>query len=140
MDIRADSLAFHIGDYLTTKLDYQPDVIITNPPFNLAQPIIQKSLLEVRDGGLVIMLLRLNFFGGQERKLWIQTNMPAFAYVHAKRIGFVPDDVRDAKKAEAKAAGLDPNKVKGISTDSIEYAHFIWQRGNRPKFTKTCVI
>lgn len=26
------------------------------------------------------------------------------------------------------------------STDSIEYAHFVWQKGNNPKFTKLKVI
>ena len=94
----------------------------------------------MRAGGLVIMLLRLNFYGSGERKDWIQNYMPSHCYVHSQRMSFVPDDVKAEKKAEAKAAGLDPAKVKGIGSDSIEYGHFIWQSGIRPKFTKLRVI
>ena len=69
IDIREDSLAEVKGDYL--KLDvksFAPQVIITNPPFNLAVPIIEKALDDVTENGYVIMLLRLNFFGSKERK------------------------------------------------------------------------
>lgn len=118
IDIREDSPAKHKCDYLATAVSYWPDVIITNPPFNLALPIIKKALVDVKTGGLVIMLLRLNFFGSRERAEWFDKHMPLFCYVHSKRMKF-------------RAGG---------GTDSIEYMHAVWQKGNYPKFTQLRII
>lgn len=69
IDIRSDSLAEIKGNYLNMDIEnLHPDVIITNPPFNLIVPIIEKAIRDVSDCGYVIMLLRLNFFGSQNRK------------------------------------------------------------------------
>ena len=44
IDIREDSLAATKGDYLTMNVkDYNPEIIITNPPFAIATDIIEKS-------------------------------------------------------------------------------------------------
>lgn len=68
IDIREDSLAVIKGDYLKCEVHKDKyDVIITNPPFYLAQEIIEKSLNDVKDGGYVVMLLRLNFLGSNTR-------------------------------------------------------------------------
>lgn len=117
LDIREDSLAEEIGNYLDKKLEYEPDLIITNPPFNLARPIIEKALKDVKDGGKVVMLLRLNFFGSKDRRDFFRDNMPTHCFVHHKRISF----------------------TKG-STDSIEYAHFVWQKGIEQNHTKLILI
>lgn len=54
MDIREDSLAEVKGDYLSTKYSevfpLKPGIIITNPPFNLALPIIKKKPRRYRGG------------------------------------------------------------------------------------------
>lgn len=119
MDIRQDSRASEISNYLQTDIKHKKyQVIITNPPFYLAKEIIEKALDDVDEGGVVIMLLRLNFFGSKERKKFLQENMPMFAYVHSKRIGFTNDG----------------------KTDSIEYMHAVWQKGNKPLFTKLRII
>lgn len=129
LDIREDSLALHKADYLYFALGtFTPDIIITNPPFNLALPIIQKALRDVRTGGLVVMLQRLNFFGSEERSTWMKSHMPALTYVHAKRLRF-----------HDKGA-VSPKTGKPLTGDSIEYAHFVWQRGNHPRFSKTRII
>ena len=117
IDIREDSPAGITTDYLTWKTEPVYDIIITNPPFALALPIIQKALSDVHDGGLVIMLLRLNFFGSKERFQFWQTTMPIYTYVHAKRMKFTQ-----------------------AGSDSIEYIHAVWQKGNYPKFTKLRII
>lgn len=53
MDIRPDSLAIlKETDYLQYRFLKQPDVIITNPPFNKALPIIEKALNDVARGGV----------------------------------------------------------------------------------------
>jgi len=117
MDIRQDSLANIKENYLTQKMSGY-DVFITNPPFYLAKEIIQKALNEVNDNGYVIMLLRLNFLGSKDRFDFITNNMPSYIYVHHKRMSFTKDK----------------------ATDSIEYAHFVWKKGENPLFSKLSVI
>jgi len=118
IDIREDSLAANKCDYLQTPYTNIFDMIITNPPFNIAREIIEKALIDVKDNGFVIMLLRLNFFGGKLRKdLW-DKQMPKYAFVHNKRLSFTDDN----------------------KTDSIEYMHCVWQKGYYPEFTQIKVI
>lgn len=118
VDIREDSLASCIGDYRELTLFNKFDIIITNPPFNIALEIIQKALYDVKDGGYVIMLLRLNYFGSKSRYDFWKNNMPKYAYIHHKRMSF--------------------NKEGG--TDSIEYMHCVWKKGDNPEFTKLKII
>jgi len=119
IDIREDSEAQIIADYLTTtKFANIFDVIITNPPFGIAQKIIDKSLSDVKENGLVIMLLRLNFFGSLSRQPWWQKTMPIYCYVHSKRMRFYGTK----------------------NTDSIEYMHAVWQKGSIQNYTKLRVI
>lgn len=131
-DIREDSKAEIIGDYLeATNLANRYDVIITNPPFSLAMPVIKKALNDVKDGGYVVMLLRLNFFGSIERFPFFEDNMPKYTFVHHKRISFATKAMNEKRKLE----GLKP-----LTSDSIEYAHFVWQKGNNQNFSKLFVI
>jgi hypothetical protein len=118
IDIRENSRASVIGNYLDMELDYKPKTIITNPPFIVAQEIIEKALHDVEDGGFVIMLLRLNFLGGKKRKEFWDKHMPKYSFVHNRRMSFTND----------------------ARTDSIEYAHFVWQKGLLPEFTLTKII
>lgn len=112
VDIRQDSLANIKGDYLKEQF-VGLDVVITNPPFYLAKEIIEKALDESE---YVVMLLRLNFLGSKGRFEFWQNNPPKKIYVHHKRMSFT-----------------------GGPTDSIEYAHFVWQKGYKGE-TKIEVI
>lgn len=116
-DIREDSDSERKGvDYLTVNVE-KFDMIITNPPFNLSLEFLKKALEDVVENGFVIFLLRLNFFGSQKRKVFFDENMPKYCFIHTKR----------------------PSFIKG-STDSIEYAHFVWQKEYKENFTKTYLI
>ncbi len=118
LDIRPDSAAVRIGDYLNTPLmGTVPDLIISNPPFALASEFIEKALQDVKPGGWVVMLLRLNFFESQGRKAFMQSNPPCRAYVHAERMSFT-----------------------GGKTDSVAYMHAVWRSGYRATETKLRVI
>jgi hypothetical protein len=118
IDIREDSRAELKLNYLDFNIgNLKPDIIITNPPFYIALDIIKKGLEDVKDGGYVIMLLRLNFFGSKERKIFFDSFMPEYCFIHSKRISF----------------------MKG-ATDSIEYAHFVWKKEYYPEYTKTYLI
>ncbi|MDN3488757.1 SAM-dependent methyltransferase [Pseudoalteromonas sp. APC 3694] len=110
-DIRADSRADVINlDFLQVKSLKKPyDMIITNPPFNQAQAFTEHALEMVKEGGLVIMLQRLNWLGSQKRKPMWQKLPLAAVYVHSKRPGFDPE--------------------KPSKTDSTEYAHFVFCKG-----------
>ena len=117
-DIREDSKADFKEDYLLADTKDKYDVIISNPPFDLSYDFILKALDDVKENGFVIMLLRLNYFGGKVRsKLW-KEHMPKYCFVHNKRISFTQDN----------------------KTDSIEYCHMVWQKGYKPKFTDLQVI
>lgn len=139
IDIRPDSRAARKGNYPRMKLDVAPDIIISNPPFCLALEFIQKGLRDVKRGGLVIMLLRLNSFGSQKRRTWFQANMPLYAYVHAERLGFWPEHPSRAMLDWWASQGKEA-APKSTSTDSIEYMHCVWVRGHQPRFTQLRVI
>lgn len=126
MDIRADSCAKVKADYLTTAVE-APDLIITNPPFSLALEITEKALRDVRLGGFVVMLQRINWLGSARRREFWQANMPSWIYLHSERINF--------------CQGMKHRKTgRAMSGDSIEYAHFVWRKGFRPKFAELRVI
>lgn len=118
LDIRPDSSAGIIEDFLFWKPDKKYDMIITNPPFDKVIKFVSKALWDCKEGGLVIMLLRLNFFGGTTRMGFWKKYMPKYTLVHAKRPSFTNDG----------------------KTDSTEYVHCIWRKGNYPEFTNLKVI
>lgn len=94
---------YSYNDFFT--INSQPccyDVVITNPPFSLAQQIIEKVLDEWKPDR-TIMLLRLNFLASQKRKEFWQKHLPSRIYVLSKRPSFT-----------------------GKGTDSQDYAWFIW--------------
>ena len=105
IDIREDSKASQIGDYLLIDCSNKYDLIITNPPFSLAQEIARKAITEVKSNGFVVLLLRLNFFGSQKRFSFWQNYPPYGIFVHSQRMSFT-----------------------GGTTDSIEYMHCIWKK------------
>lgn len=108
LDIREDSLAQYKEDYLVWNPVRKYNLIISNPPFCLAMDFIQRSLELVEENGYVVMLLRLNYFGSKKRKSFWDKNMPKYSFVHHKRMSFTDDG----------------------QTDSIEYMHAVWQKGN----------
>lgn len=117
-DIREDSLAAKTEDFLMSKSDFQYDLIITNPPFNIAEEVVTKALDICTEGGFVIMLLRLNFFGSKKRENFWKNNMPILTVVHRERISF----------------------TIGGGTNSIEYMHCIWKKGVKQDYTKLSII
>ena len=117
-DIREDSLADHKVDFRYWPDGEMYDMVITNPPFNQAQEIIEKAISLTVEGGYVVMLLRLNFLGSKQRKPFWEEYPPYRIYVHHKRMSF-------------KDTG---------GTDSIEYAHFVWRIGERPQEAKLKIL
>lgn len=119
IDIREDSKADVIMDYLECEKENMSDhdIIISNPPFYLAEEFVRKSLELVKSSGYVVMLLRLNFFGSRKRKEFFEEHMPKYCFIHHKRISFTDG-----------------------ATDSIEYAHFVWEKDSKNNYCKTYLI
>ena len=68
------------------KLDY--DLIITNPPYSLAREFVEQAFKWRRDkDSLVVMLLRVNFLGSQERGPWLRAHTPSI-YESPRRPSF----------------------------------------------------
>jgi len=118
IDIRKDSRAKLKADYLLTDCKNKYDLIITNPPFNIAIDIIEKALDNVAPGGIVVMLERLNFFGSDKRKSFWDKHLPIYSFIHHKRMSFTPNG----------------------KTDSIEYCHMVWKKGCNPLYTLQKII
>ena len=121
IDIREDSGAKYKADFLKDNRERMKDyygIVISNPPFSDAQQFIEKSLECVKEWWFVIMLLRLNYFGSQARKKFRENNMPKYAFVHHKRIGFTDDG----------------------KTDSIEYMHCVREKWYKTDNTKLFII
>lgn len=82
-----------------------PDIVLTNPPYKLAREFADRALREVRPGGTVAMLLRLNWLASQARADFHRAN-PSDVYILPRRPSFT-----------------------GGGTDATEYAWFVWGIG-----------
>jgi hypothetical protein len=132
-------------DYLTMDLP-KVDLAWTNPPFNLAEEFLRRSLEQAKT---TIYLLRINFLGSAKRRAFHQAHPPTHLYVLSERPSFVDickgGMVRTTgaggivlsqeKKKGCGAAYQKVDKVKaclecggtvGAGTDSIEYAWFCY--------------
>lgn len=91
-------------DFLSVEPRSCYEFIITNPPYSIAQEIVEHALKF--KGADVVMLLRLNFLASAKRAHWLRQRCPD-VYVLPNRPSFTGDGV----------------------TDSIDYAWFIWPHG-----------
>lgn len=120
-------------DYFT--VDFNTDLIITNPPFSIALEFLEKSLKEAKT---VVYLLRLNFMGSQKRKEFWQKNPPSHLFTLSERPCFSAF-CKGSKKLKIKGCGKSyPKDTKafcdcggtiGNGTDATEYAWFVWDGG-----------
>jgi hypothetical protein len=92
--------AWHVADYLTWARSVpdedRPDVIMGNPPYNLAEDFIRASLSLIAPGGRVVFLLRLAFLESQKRAALWRDHKPARVSVLTARPSFTGDGRSDA--------------------------------------------
>ena len=89
------------------------DIVLTNPPYSLAQEFVDHAMKFRRtELSLVAMLLRINFLGSKKRAKWLRENTPTVA-VSPRRPQFCK------------------NKHGKKGTDATEYAWFLWD-GQKP--------
>jgi hypothetical protein len=146
-------------DYLKTQVvDQLPNervvlkpapLIITNPPFKLALEFATKA---IKDADTVAFLLRLNWLASETRRafhaanpsdLVIMPRRPSFAQfcsctvcawkatlpASAERPSWCPECI---KSAGGHSVGKSPIKVS--TTDSTEYAWFVWGPGRGGRY------
>ena len=89
-------------------------VIITNPPYSMAMPMIEHSL--AFQSRFVVMLLRLNFLASESRAKFMRQYSPD-VYVLPNRPSF-----------------------SGRGTDSIDYAWFVWHGRQQRQQGKLVVL
>lgn len=98
-----------LGRYTSEGLVYPKSfkVVITNPPFDQTLDFVKGAM---KDGKIVVMLLRLNWLASKARNRFLLDNPPS-VYVLPKRPCFTGDG----------------------KTDSCEYAWFVWGLHDRPE-------
>lgn len=128
-------------DYLTAS-PFQCDLVLTNPPYNIAADFLAQSL---KHGKCIAYLLRINFLGSAKRKAFLSANRPTHLYTLTERPSFVdvcdgfpetktrPKKIKGCGAAFHKGAALKicpdcGGKVKA-GTDATEYAWICWDRG-----------
>jgi hypothetical protein len=132
-------------DFIEWEPDRSFDLAISNPPFEIAMPVIEKCLRISRE---TVMLLRLNFLGSQERASFLRNTKPD-VHVLSKRPSFaasmrcagnraskngddrtvMPCEWREMFPLDIELPSACPQcglKVTTSKTDSIEYAWFHW--------------
>lgn len=99
-DLKALTEQVELGDFFSAKISGSYDVIITNPPFRLAQQFVSKCM---EHSDIVVMLLRVNFIGSAKRATFMRE--------HAPDVHTLPNR---------------PSFIGGGKTDSPEYGWFIF--------------
>lgn len=102
------------GDFLTLPdVDEQFDLVVGNPPFNLAEEFVHRGLACLKPNGQMHLLLRLNFLEGVNRRATMWSTTPlSDVRVFSKRISFTQDG----------------------RTDAAAYAFFSWRKGHQGPF------
>lgn len=108
VDIRDTGFGIQ-ADFLEMEPNPIFDLVVTNPPYSLAQEYVDhgKKFLRTQKSKLVL-LLRINFFGSQKRAAWWRKNMISNLYISSRRPSF-------------------KQSKKGSTTDATEYAWFEWR-------------
>lgn len=118
-----------------------PDLIISNPPYSLAQEVIEHSIKLSGPECDIVMLLRLNFFGSQERKEFWDKHPAQQLYPLSKRPSFGTHC--KCPSGHKHFYGLDqvvPNRCpecgekwkSKTTTDATDYGWFIWSNWRPP--------
>lgn len=100
-------------DFLNTKIDNCPPIILTNPPYSLATEFIEHALEILPENGLYIALMNITYLAGQKRyeRVYRYGSLRE-VYIFSKRIGCWKNGQRDDKKAHI-----------------INYAWYVFQKG-----------
>lgn len=106
----------NLVDFLESQAEGY-ELIITNPPFRLAEQFVRHALKLVAPGGYVVMYLRAGFEQAKCRNNFFEEFMPYQTWTCRERPQFT-----------------GPASKKG--TDSAFYKWFVWRKGYQPEYTE----
>jgi len=155
LQIWADDV--EITDFRNYHRVFYHDCIITNPPFSIAQEIIEHCF-EITDPqkAEIIMLLRLGFLASSERKSFWYRHPLTQLYILSKRPSFGQNAKCKNPKSDNLAQtsfsfgcgwhqfyslGVNPpricpscggTKIEIAKTDSTDYGWFVWSNLRQP--------
>lgn len=104
-------------DFLTYEPKGKYDVVISNPPFSLAQEFIEKGFELLKDNGQMAMFLKIQFLEGGKRKEFFEKYPPKYIYVFRNRMA-----------TWNNGNELDPNGKRWATT--MCHAWYIWEKGS----------
>lgn len=107
-----------VEDFLQYSGDKHYDIIISNPPYSLAQEFIEKSLSLLSPTGQCIMFLKIQFLEGAKRKSFFNKYPPKYIYVFRNRMATWNN-------------GNEVNPLTGKKwCTTMCHAWFIWEKGS----------
>ena len=99
-------------DFLKSIPDEWSGDILTNPPYKYAKEFVEKAIEIIRTGAYVIMLLKIQFLEGKDRRKLFDKFPPKYVYVNsARQLCYLNGDMS--------------NKMSSATC----YCWFIWQKG-----------
>lgn len=101
-----------VADFLSPDNTSFDGDIVTNPPYSLALPFVQKAVAIVNPGAKVCMFLRTVFLEGLARRRFFEINPPHTIWVSSRRI----------------KCALNGD-FQRFSQSAVSYSWFIWHKG-----------
>lgn len=105
-----------VKDFLEWKSLKKFDVIITNPPYSLAQEFIEKSLSLLNKNGQIAMFLKIQFLESDRRKDFFKKYPPKYIYVFSDRMA-----------TWNRGHSVNPDTGKKWQT-TFCHAWFVWEK------------
>jgi hypothetical protein len=108
-----------VGDAIAVELD-PADLVIGNPPFSIARPLVERAIGALAADGMVAMLLRLSFLEPTEDRAPLLARWPIWRQVTiAPRPRFNPESTRNDSTAPAlffwrPGAPPHPRPIEGM--------------------------
>lgn len=99
-------------DFLKTNSHLVKGDILTNPPYRYSKEFVEKGLELVDDGHYVIMLLKIQFLEGKDRRKLFDKFPPKYVYVNSAR----------------QTCYINNDMSKKMSSASC-YCWFVWEKG-----------
>jgi len=115
-----------VGDFL--KQERMPvgcEAIVTNPPFMIAEPFVERAL---ELAPLVIMLLRLAFLESERRCHILENRGLARVHVFRKRLPMMHRDQWAGRKANSGMAFMWATWIRGYNSGPTIINRISWER------------
>ena len=107
-----------VEDFLTAPVDKLYDIVMMNPPYVDAVEFVTTALNHVREGGIVVAFLKLDFLGSKKRHELFKKNHLRHVIVNVERVTCLYND--------------DPAQTHGGTTETGWFIFSKSPSGNLP--------